>query len=188
MIMRKFLALEEFDTADDTDQSCDQTFQDGFTAGYLAGQSAAQSAAEQLTQELVQSLTDTAFTYQEARHDVITSLAAVLAAVAAQVLPHCVAQGFDQQIAQLIHQRITENSPVPMLVHVHPSQVAALRKAIMPIAATVQVTADASLTPHAAWIGQAGSELHLDMDQLLADISDILANLTDQPDRSVENG
>ncbi|MEM9787413.1 MAG: hypothetical protein AAF801_12990 [Pseudomonadota bacterium] len=186
--MAQLLSLESFDNPATEDQAQNATYQDGYDAGYAAGQSAARDEAAALSEECVQGINTLDFTYAEARKQVLDELAPLLRQIAQKVLPHCVATGFADQIASLLIDA-TENSIADAVVlHVHPSQKAAVTQAVQRTSANVDVQTDPKLSEHAAWVKHAGTEAHLDMDALLAAISDTLSALDHIDNRTNTHG
>jgi flagellar assembly protein FliH len=186
--MRTRMTLESFDPAEMADEGPSPDYQDGYRAGFTAATDAANDAADRLSHDLVQTLTDMTFTYREAQQDVMESLAVLVSALVDSVLPHCVAAGMTRQIADLILVRHSADQGKGITVHVHPSQLRAVRDATAEIGDIVIISPDPSLTPHTAWIGQGGVATFLDMDGHLAEIDTVLSNLIDCEKRIMRNG
>ncbi|WP_019955531.1 hypothetical protein [Yoonia vestfoldensis] len=186
--MRGSFSLESFDMTKVADPGPSQDYHDGYAAGFEAATDAANADADRLSQDLVQSLTDMTFTYREAQRDVMESYGSLVTALVDFVLPQCVKLGITQQIADLVMARHAADQGDAIIVHVHPAQLRPVREATAAIGARVSVVADATLTPHAAWIGQAAGDTYLDMDRCLADIAQILSSLQHQNHRISENG
>lgn len=187
-MMRRPVSLEAFDLIDTADPGPNADYENGYAAGLVAGQQAAQVKSDHLRHELVQSLTDISFTYHAARHEILSSLRPLVTALSETILPHCVAQGFAGQLADLIVTRFDCGISDAICVHVHPDQRASLQNVTATMTGTVTVKADATLTLHAAWIGQGQAETYLDMDRHLAAISDLLSNIPATDQRITANG
>ncbi|WP_322891183.1 MULTISPECIES: hypothetical protein [unclassified Yoonia] len=182
------VSLESFDMPPVADPGLNEAYQDGYEAGFAAATDAANVAADRLRSDLVQTLSDMAFTYREAQQDVMESLTGLIEALVETVLPSCVDLGIARQIADLVVDHQTANQGETIVVHVHPSQQHPVAQATADIAARVTIVADPTLSPHAAWVGQAGVDTHLDMDRCLSDIRQILGLINHDNHRSSANG
>lgn len=187
-MMAGLLNLEAFDAAELSDTGPSEEYHKGYAAGHNAGYDAACAQADALRRDLAQTLMDISFTYNEARHDVLSSLAVLVTALTDTILPHCVAQGFARQVADLVLTRFTPGAEDGICIHVHPDQVTALQSVTDAIPGGVAVIADPTLPPHAAWIGQGQVETYLDMDAHLARISELLSNISPIDQRNTANG
>lgn len=187
-MMLAALKLESFGDDQLEEAAANAEYENGYTAGYEAAQQAAAQEADRLTAELVQALSDMSFTYSEARQDFILSLGNLVTALTSSVLPHCVASGFAGQVADLIMQTFASQNNAAIRVNVHPEQVAALTAATDQISALVSVVGDPRLTRHMAWIGQDGTEIQVDMDRHLTEITDLLRNLSPQHNGTAQHG
>jgi len=179
--MPQLLALESFDQAETAEVVESGSFQEGYDEGYAAGLETARAEQAALTEECVQALNAIDFTYVEARRQMLDALRPFLQDLAEKVLPHCVANGFASQITALISDAVEQSAGAALTLHVHPTQQAAIAQAAETTAANIMVLSDPKLSPHAAWVKNAGSEAFLDMDGLLASIAGILGaiNITD---------
>ncbi len=186
--MQAGMKLESFDMAEVADPGPNPDYENGYAAGFADATTVAAAADERLRQDLVQALTDMTFTYREAQQDIMESLRGLITALIQSILPHCITESVTRQIVDLVLATQTATSSKTITVHVHPDQLCAVQGATAEIGEIVTVMTDASLTPNAAWIGQAGAETYLDMDQLLAEISAILTSLTDYDQRKIQNG
>ena len=186
--MQHGLSFERFDQAAVTDHGPSQDFHDGYALGLVAGQDAARAEADQLRRDVAQSLNAIACTYDVARGDVLASFDRLMMALTATVLPHCVAHGFGQQITDLVVNRFADDIGAEITIHVHPDQVASVQNAVSAAAGSFKVTADPTLSPFAAWIGRAQDEIYLDLDQMLADITQLLSNVSTQNQRMTPHG
>lgn len=182
--MPQLLTLESFDDTDIAEAVENRGYDDGYAEGYAAGLQTARVEQATLTEECVQALNAIDFTYAEAQRQMLDALQPLLRDLAEKVLPHCVANGFAGQIAALISNAIEQSAGTTLTLHVHPDQQTAIATAAHTTTANIVVTADESLSPHAAWIKHAGSEAFLDMDGLLAAITAILSAIEDTNDRT----
>ncbi|MDX8352886.1 hypothetical protein [Cognatiyoonia sp. IB215182] len=184
--MTQLLALESFDDIEVADAVESGSFQDGYDEGHAAGLETARAEQAALTEECVQVLNAIDFTYVEARRQMLDALQPFLQDLAEKVLPHCVANGFASQIAALISDAVEQSAGAALTLHVHPAQRSAIAKAAETTAANIMVVSDPNLSPHAAWVENAGSEAFLDMDGLLASIAEILSAINITDDRNAD--
>lgn len=186
--MGGMFSLESFDRPEVAETGPSEAYQDGYAAGFAAATDVAARAEDGLKNDLVQMLSDMTFTYREAQQDVMQSLAGLIEELVQTVLPVCVGLGTARKIADLIMARYTENLGETISVHVHPSQHEPVTRATTDIAAQVTIIGDATLSPHAAWIGQGGVDIHVDLDGCLADITEIVGFLYQDSQRNSANG
>lgn len=173
-MMGQALSLESFDDEQVEDITATEAFQQGYQEGLQAGiaQTAADAAA--LDAAFVQSLENIDFTYTEARSQLLGSLGPLLTTIVEKVLPHCVAEGFAGQLADMLLQAAAQDANAAITLHIHPSQRSAIEAATKDAAVQISLHDDPQLDPHAAWIRQKRSETLLDVDSLLAAISETL--------------
>lgn len=173
-MMPQLLSLESFDSQRVDDSAPTASYQDGYDEGYAAGLQAANAQAAALSEDCLHALNTIDFTYAEARRQTLDALTPFLHALAHKVLPHCVENGFADQIAQILVDAAEQQASEAVTLHVHPSQNAAIAQVAEKTAANVIIHADPDLGQHSAWIKHAGTEAHLDMDALLAAIAETL--------------
>jgi flagellar biosynthesis/type III secretory pathway protein FliH len=159
-----------------------------YAEGYAAAMDDIAATNDRLEAELVQTLSDMAFTYRAARQDVIDALEPLVQTLIQSVLPHCITNGFADQIAAAVLQDFTDQAGSAVRVNIHPDQLAPVRNATRQLAADVLIAADPHLSRHAAWIGSARGEVSFDMDRHLAAITALLANLSTQQQEVAQNG
>ncbi len=126
---------------------------------------AAEGAA--LSRALAQSLEEAAWSYAEARAAVLHSLAPLLEAVLARLLPAAAGPSLLPRVLERLMAAAEADSRAPLAVHVAPAQAEALRRLLPPAGAHAAVVADASLGPHAARLHLGGRESALDLDACL---------------------
>lgn len=180
--------LESFDMPEVADTGPSEAYHDGYAAGFAAATEAADRAEDRLRNDLVQAVSDMTFTYREAQQDVMQSLAGLIEMLVETVLPACVSLGSARQIADVVMARYTANRDDMILVHVNPLQERPVAQATADIAARVKIVGDATLSPHAAWIGQGGADAYVDLDGCLADVTEILSSLFHESQRNSANG
>ncbi|MEJ6403202.1 hypothetical protein [Yoonia sp. 2307UL14-13] len=180
------LALESFEAALN-DDGHGPDFNQGYAEGFAAGEAAAKADGAILDDRLVQNVADLSFTYLAARMQIFKSLEPLFDAIAERLLPHCVQTGFPKQIAHMLLQNADAALP-PATLHLHPDTVSAVVAAVKDVPLDIKIATDPHLTPHAAWIGQAGQEVRIDMDRALADIKEILAAISTAEEESEHYG
>lgn len=187
-MMPQLLALESFDDAVAQEPSQNQHYQSGYDDGHAAGLQAAHEEIAALSEQFVQTLNDVDFTYAEARKQVFDSLIPLMTEVVEKVLPHCVTNGFSNQIVDLLIQTAAKQTGTAITLQVHPSQHAAVAEASQNIAAEVIVQSDPTLSEYAARIKNGDAEQILDMDTVLTAISEILGAVHHSEDRTNTHG
>lgn len=186
--MGQALSLESFEEEHVEDVTETDGYQLGYQEGLQAGLAQAAADAAALNAELVQSIGNIDFTYTEARSQLLGSLTPLLTTIVEKVLPHCVAEGFAGQLADLLLQAANEDANAAMTLHVHPSQRIAVEAATKDIGDQVIVQDDPQLDVHAAWIKQERSETLLNVDSLLTTISETLSAIHHTEDRTEDHG
>lgn len=186
--MSHALSLESFEAAltEDTGPSAD--YDQGYQDGLAAGTAAAEGDAQALHAAFVQAVSDIDFTYAEARGQVLEALNPLLNMIAEKILPHCVESGFASQLAVMLQDAAAADSSGTIVLHVHPDQHTAVSAALDGLPYSITVATDPALDQHAAWIRQGRTETLLDMDQLLARISDILSAVHNPENRIEPHG
>ncbi|WP_341367497.1 hypothetical protein [Yoonia sp. BS5-3] len=182
------LTLESFDDVETEEIAPLRTFEEGYEEGLQAGIAQTQAEIGALNAELVQNIGNLDFGYVEARNEIIGSLTPLLRAVVEKVLPHCVAEGFAGQLADLLMQTAEQDASAAINLHVHPGQRAAVETAVEQTATQVILHDDPSLSEHAAWIGHQRTETLLDIDGLLSAITETLGAFYQEENRTKTNG
>jgi len=186
--MGNVLSLESFEinlpVADKSTVDYDTWYEQGFAAGMEA----ARSEIDQLNDQFIQAVSDIDFTYAEARGRVLKSLAPLFNALASQVLPQCVKNGFAGQLANELERLSGEIVGSPLTLCVHPNNQATASNLAAASPAKVTVHADPELSQHAAWIGPVRAEVLLDMDSLLSKIADTLNTINYVEQEAQTNG
>ncbi len=171
------ILLESFETDTQKKQKPDEGYEKGFAEGYAAGLSAANSRQESLAHELVQTIADLEFKFDEARGEITQAMGPLFTALAEQVFPQCITDGFAEQIATLLQTTAAQSCPSDISLCIHPQQYDAITTALSATAISVAVTSDASLGLHAARIEHNKRTIQIDCDQLLDDIRNILSSV-----------
>lgn len=156
---------------------------DGHAAGLAEGRAlgAAEARARQgaLSEELAQALADMAWTYAEARAEVLAGLQPLLGLVAQRLLPAVAGAALGPWLAEMA--AAAQGDTAALTIAVHPAQVAAVLPHLG--ASGVAVIADPSLSPHAARVAGRDETL-LDLDACLAGIAAALSAITDPSQRA----
>jgi flagellar motor switch protein FliN/FliY len=139
----------------------------GLLEGRALGEAEARARAGALTEELAQALADMAWTYAEARAEVLAGLQPLFAAVTERLLPTAAHAALGPWLAEAVADAARADTAV-LTVAVHPSQAAAVA-ACLGIAG-VSVVADDALGPHAARV-KGRDETLLDLDACLQGIA-----------------
>lgn len=182
------LSLESFERDAPGDDSAATAFNDGYQQGFEAGQAAAAADRTALASALVQSISDIDFSYAEARAQVMQSLDPLFEALTHAVLPHCITAGYTKQITNILSAAAAADTAGPFRLHVHPDQAPAVETETVDFSNKIKVISDSTLSPHAAWIQHGTGETHLDLDELLAQITDALGAVANPEYRTATNG
>ena len=182
------LSLESFEAEAAQDDTATATFNEGYQQGFDASQAAAAADSTALAAALVQAISDIDFTYAEARAQVMQSLNPLFDALTTAVLPHCVSSGFTSQIASMLMTAAGADTEAPFRLHVHPDQVAAVEAATDNLPNNINILPDATLSLHAIWIERGARETHLDLDRLLAQITEALGAVAKPEHRTATHG
>ena len=181
------LWLESFDGEKLARPMPSPDYERGYENGYAAGQSEALSDAERLQDQLVQAVADINFTYAEARSQLVQSLQPLFHTIIERVLPHCVENGFAGQLADQLSS-MSSRSGSMMCLHVHPDRLMSVTAALGSVSEAVEVAGDPDLTPYAAWIEHGGHETLMDVDGLLAGISETLGAINAYQEDDEQHG
>lgn len=153
----------------------------GHAAGRAEGAAEARAAIEAegaaLSRALAQSLEEAAWSYAEARAAVLASLAPLLEAMLAHVLPAAAGQALLPHLVERLMAAAEADSRAPLAIHVAPSHVEAMRRLLPPAGAHATVAADPSLGPNAARLHLGGRESALDLDACLLTLRESLGAL-----------
>lgn len=182
------LSLESFETILSEDNGPPAAYQEGYDEGYRAGLVTAATDNATLTASLVQTIGDINFTYAEARAQALQSLEPLFQTLTAKLLPHCVSTGFAGLLSREIADAAASDTDAIIRLHVHPDQEVAVAQAIRDLPGTITILPDPSLDLHAAWIQRGTTETELNLDRLLAQITDALEAITPFEDRTESNG
>ena len=153
----------------------DKGYEQGFADGYTQGLAAAKSEQVNLQQELIQSIADLEFNYQEVRGEIIRSLGPFFGSLSEKLFPQLIEYGFAGQIADVLTQAATADPTSKFSLSIHPDQQASVVAALDATSLNVALTTDVELSKNAAWVRYAQGAMHVDLDQLLADIRLILS-------------
>ena len=182
--MALLLRLEDFDAQNPAGHGQDAealAALPGYDAGFAAGRAAALAERSNLDAALVQTLSDMAFGFAEARQHVLQSVTPLFRALVDQVLPSIVDDAFRARLLETLgtiaHSRVT--GPVRLIVH--PDQIDAVA-ALVPNVQGIEIDLrhDPEIGAHGALISHGTAESTLDLDDLVAQISDVLCALFDQ--------
>lgn len=182
------LSLESFEAALADDDSQSSGFNEGYQQGFDAGCAAAAADQAALSAALVQSINDINFTYAEARAQVLQSLGPLFETLIAQVLPHCVENGFADQLVGALAQGAAIDTNGAICIHVHPDQQDAVEAATADLPTEIDVLADPALGLHAAWIKRDATETKLDLDRMLVQITEVLCAIANPENRITSHG
>ena len=185
--MQKVL-LESFEDQTMAFAKPDEGFEKGFAVGFAEGKEAAKAVQTVLQDEFVQCISDLEFKYEEARSEITRSLGPLLSILVEKIFPHCLTEGFADQIVAVIQQSLNENTATGFRLTINPAQNTAVIAALAKAAIEVDLTVDPALPPNAAWVRYDQDELYVDGDALLGDIHSILTTVEPIEKRTETHG
>ncbi len=163
-------------------------FENGYEEGFAAGIAAAAETQAMLEQELVQSIADLEFKYEEARGEITRSLRPLFSVITEKLFPLLLAEGFADQIATTLQETVSQGATTGFSLSVNPKQHDAVAAVLSAMTTTVDLSVDPTLPMNAARLRHDQSALHVDFDQLLADIRIILSAVDVREPRSETHG
>ena len=159
----------------------------GYDAGYAAGMAAAQAAQSSVDAALVQTLSEMSFGFAEARQHILQGLRPLFSALIDQLLPRVADETFRARLIDTLQQIAQNQMDTPVHLHVHSSQTAPMA-ALLPNVNGLDVSliSQDEIGPHGALISQGDAEFAVDLDDLIAQVTSILAAIFDITDHSEE--
>lgn len=151
----------------------------GLATGIAQGTEATEALSGTLSAELSQALADTAFGYAEARGQILASLGPLFQVLIDRLLPALAAEALTPWLAEALQEAAREDSARPLVIHVHPDRIEALR-ACLPgdgpagFFGPARLLADSSLGLHDARLERPDRETALDLGACLATLSETL--------------
>ena len=145
----------------------DTGYEDGYRAGWDDAVAQEHNAAKRVAADLEKSLQDIAFTFYEARGQVLREISAMLEAVTGKLLPELAQAGFAQTLAGAVTAQIDTAGPQGVKLSVHPEnlqKVQNLLPATQPV--PVDVCSEPAVAPGQAFLSVGGVESIFDIDAL----------------------
>lgn len=189
--MGRIIALEAFDRPAPVPDRVEPSpeWVAGHAAGLADGLDMAAQRQGALTEEILQALTDLTFTYTEARAQVLASLAPLLQCLLDRILPDLVPDVLRMAILEALMEAADGDSRMPLVVRVHPAQVASIAPLVGAMPGQGPVIEGASgLGPGQALVEGAGGETLLDADGLLVAIRQSISALSETARNEVRHG
>ena len=163
-------------------------FEQGHAEGYAEGYAAARSEQATLQHALVQNIADLEFKYEEARGEIIKSLAPLFSMLTEKLFPQLLADGFADQIAMILQQVASQRATTGLCLSVHPDQYDAVSATLSATSTNAMLSVDASLPANAAWVRHEQGMLRVDFDALLDEIRTILSAVEPTETRNDTHG
>ena len=161
----------------------------GYAAGYAAAMAEVAARQTQLAQDTIQAISDITFGFAEARLHVMAGLEPLFRTLVETVLPATLPDNFKAHVVARLTAAARADIARPFDLALHPTQIAAVSNVLPPtLAALMTLSADPTLSPHAALIRQGELETALDHDALLEDITQALSALFDHISESKAHG
>lgn len=182
--------FQDFESVDPTASPGDArspTFEAGFAEGLAEGRRLAIEEDALLTAVATQSLVDMQFGYAEARAHFVALLEPLFTELVTNLLPEIALRSLAANVASTLQSAAFRDVAAPVQILVHPDNVAALSRLAMAEASPpIQITAapDLALTQAQICTAQGGGT-HLDVNHVVAEITDALAALFDPENQRI---
>lgn len=185
--------LESFDAAS-FEPEAPVSLSDDWLSGHAAGRAEAgaegEADAAKAAAALTQMLSDMAFTFAEARAQVLASLQPLIGKIADGLLPGMAEAARVPVLLDLVMAAAEADSRTAMILTVSPALHDSLAP-LLPLGAgpPIELRADASLPEGRAQLAaETGQGTVLDFDAYLAELRAVLAALTNEPEMRLTNG
>lgn len=166
---------KEENTESDSEALEDQKLQ-AFEAGYQAGWDDATKAQsddkDKLTAELGQNLLDMSFTYHEALSKLTASLEPAMQKMVGKLLPEIVQHTLGTHILEQVQAMLNDQLKQPVEIVVNPKNISSVEQVIgSNLVEPFQIKGEISLGEGQAFIHVGKGERQVDLDTVLADLS-----------------
>jgi len=183
--------LETFDAprSEMAGPSHSSDWRNGYAEGFIAGHAKSAEREALLSEEIIQSMADLAFTYAEARIQVLKSLEPLFRSILERLLPELVRHLLLPHILDELVTAANVDSASPMQLTVSPQDGPALSRFLsgaMPI--PLQVSTAPHLGAGQVMLAHRGIETALDLDGLMKGIDAVLRALFDETAKRSRHG
>ena len=171
------LVLDDFAPITAKTNEPSEAFTQGMTQGYEQAQEEFKANQAALSDELINTLADMAFTYAEARQEILNGLRPVVQAMIEQLVPHMAEQGLTSRLADQINDACKDHTP-NLCVHIHPDNVQTIQSDTGASQfSNLTLVPDESLSRCAAQWSSDGHETLIDLAPLCDQISDVFETI-----------
>lgn len=189
--MGQLLRFQDFENPDHIDgaetAASDATLT--YADGFAAGQEEATKAQGRLDLAILDALEASAFSYAEARRDLLLQLDPLMKIIAAKLVPQALQAGFMPRVLDALTEAVSAQLAEKPLLRVHPDQLPAFRALLDQHGfASVTVLADPGLGPDTVQIKSDVAETALDTARLIAQMQDAFAGYAHQIEELEEHG
>lgn len=148
------------------------SFENGYSAGWEDAARIRSEERANISAEMAQSLQDLSFTYQEAYHQMMGSVAPVLQAITHQILPEMAHHSLATAVVDELQALLPDEGNLPVEIVTAPSEIEAVT-ALLPqdLPMPLRVTEDANLTSGQAFMRIGSEEREINFDALLVNIT-----------------
>jgi len=190
--MSRLVSLEAFDPAPvraEPRHEPGEDWQAGHATGLADGLAMAAARQDAVSDAVAQAIHDLAFTYSEARAQVLASLEPLIVAIMDRLLPELGRAALIPLLVERIMAVAAEQSTMPVLVRVPPAAAPALARLMQSLPEPRPgVLGDPSLEEGQALIGAAERESMVDLAGLVATIRQTLEAFTDEIHQEAHHG
>ncbi|WP_257883510.1 ABC transporter ATP-binding protein [Roseobacter insulae] len=164
-------------------------FEKGYQAGWDDAVKAQADTTAKISADLGQNLQDMAFTYHEALSKLTVSIEPIMAEIVEKLLPEFVKKALGAHIVEQICQMIKDNAEQPVEIVVAPANVETVQELAQgKISSPFEIVAEASLGDGQAFVRIGSAERSVDIDTVIAGISEAMTAFFHEADQENENG
>ncbi|WP_300011753.1 ABC transporter ATP-binding protein [uncultured Roseobacter sp.] len=166
-----------------------QSFEKGYQAGWDDAVKAQADSVAKISAEFGQNLQDMSFTYHEALSKLTVSMEPVLTEIVDKLLPGVMHEALGAHIVTQLTEMISEQPNQPIEIVVAPSQVERIQElAEGKLSDPFEIVTEQSLGDGQAYVCIGSVEHSIDLDSVLAGVSEAMAAFFHEAEQEKENG
>ncbi|WP_299779764.1 ABC transporter ATP-binding protein [uncultured Roseobacter sp.] len=166
-----------------------QSFEKGYQAGWDDAVKAQADSVAKISAEFGQNLQDMSFTYHEALSKLTVSMEPVLTEIVDKLLPGVMHEALGAHVVTQLTEMISEQPNQPIEIVVAPSQVERIQElADGKLSDPFEIVTEQSLGDGQAYVRIGSVEHSIDLDSVLAGVSDAMAAFFHEAEQEKENG
>lgn len=167
-----------------------KSFENGYQAGWDDSASAFEEDQRRVSGELANNLQELSFTYHEARNAMVGEMEEILRVMVDQILPSTLTSSLGEMIVRKVSDVANEASEVPVEIVVSPGNTQLIQNLVADkVAPPLRILEEQSLGEGQAYLRMGTAEHKFDLESVLRDISDAVANFFERPTmEDVANG